>query len=327
MGIPGNDVVSSRSAARTSRSPRSCSGWPAGWRRSRASTLQWRWSPTRPTARSSSRSSPTRWASASSPEPRTCDCAGRSPRARDRRMSATMIEGYRHRPGNHCGSTALRNLLAFDGIEISEEMALGLGAGVCFYYVPLEGQSPSRFTNGRVGRLEEQFLRADRRRASARDLRRARRTRGRRRAQAVDGGRPALLLTDLYYLDHYGRSAHFPGHAVVLAGYDERGRLPLGHRLRGAADDEARAPRRGSPRRAPGVPARGPDADRPRPGAAARPAPGRGGGDRAQRPADARAGDGRVRGAAGAAALRRRACPSGPACWRTGSGRRASATR
>jgi hypothetical protein len=37
----------------------------------------------------------------------------------------------------------------------------------------------------------------------------------------VDSGRPALLLTDLYYLDHYGRSAHFPGHAVVLAGYDE----------------------------------------------------------------------------------------------------------
>ena len=30
-----------------------------------------------------------------------------------------------------------------------------------------------------------------------------------------------LLLTDLYYLDHYGNSAHFPGHAVVLAGYDE----------------------------------------------------------------------------------------------------------
>ena len=36
----------------------------------------------------------------------------------------------------------------------------------------------------------------------------------------MDGGRPAILLTDLYYLDHYGSSAHFPGHAVVLAGYD-----------------------------------------------------------------------------------------------------------
>ena len=85
--------------------------------------------------------------------------ARRLPASADARpMSATMLPGYRHRPGNHCGSTALRNLLAFDGIEISEEMALGLGAGVCFYYLHLDGQSPSRFTNGRVGRLEEQFL-------------------------------------------------------------------------------------------------------------------------------------------------------------------------
>lgn len=38
---------------------------------------------------------------------------------------------------------------------------------------------------------------------------------------AVDRGRPAILLTDLYHLDHYGKSAHFPGHAVVLAGYDD----------------------------------------------------------------------------------------------------------
>jgi hypothetical protein len=38
--------------------------------------------------------------------------------------------------------------------------------------------------------------------------------------EVLDAGRPVLLLTDLYYLDHYGRSAHFPGHAVVLAGYD-----------------------------------------------------------------------------------------------------------
>jgi hypothetical protein len=30
-----------------------------------------------------------------------------------------------------------------------------------------------------------------------------------------------LLLTDLFYLDHYGNSAHFPGHAVVMVGYDE----------------------------------------------------------------------------------------------------------
>jgi hypothetical protein len=135
-------------------------------------------------------------------------------------MSATMIAGYRHHPGNHCGSTALRNLLAFDGIEISEEMALGLGAGVCFYYVPLEGQSPSRFTNGRVGRLEEQFCELTGSELAFETFDDACASWDAART-AVDSGRPALLITDLFYLDHYGRSAHFPGHAVILAGYDD----------------------------------------------------------------------------------------------------------
>jgi hypothetical protein len=135
-------------------------------------------------------------------------------------MSPTMIEGYRHRPGNHCGSTALRNLLAFDGIEISEEMALGLGAGVCFYYLRLEGQSPSRFTNGRVGRLEEQFLEVTGSSLAFETFDDPQESWEAAR-EAVDAGRPALLITDLYYLDHYGKSAHFPGHAVVLAGYDD----------------------------------------------------------------------------------------------------------
>jgi len=132
---------------------------------------------------------------------------------------ATLVPSYRHLPGNHCGSTALRNLLAHHGVRISEEMALGLGAGACFYYVPLDGQSPSRFINGRTARLEELFVELtglplelatfegqEDSWAAARST--------------VDSGRPALLLTDLFYLDHYGSSAHFPGHAVVLAGYD-----------------------------------------------------------------------------------------------------------
>jgi Butirosin biosynthesis protein H, N-terminal len=135
-------------------------------------------------------------------------------------MSATMVPGYRHVPGHHCGSTALRNLLAFHGVELSEEMAFGLGAGACFYFVPMEDASPSRFINGRTSRLEEQFVELteaplalntyDDPESSWRAAR-----------ESVAGGSPALLLTDLYYLDHYGKSAHFPGHAVVLAGFDD----------------------------------------------------------------------------------------------------------
>jgi hypothetical protein len=137
----------------------------------------------------------------------------------EKTASQTMVPGYSHRPGHHCGSTALRNLLSFHGLELSEELAFGLGAGACFYYIVLEGQSPSRFTNGRTARLEEQFvelteapLQLETRDAPEASWELAR--------GVVDSGRPALLLTDLYHLDHYGRSAHFPGHAVVLAGYD-----------------------------------------------------------------------------------------------------------
>jgi Butirosin biosynthesis protein H, N-terminal/Domain of unknown function (DUF4872) len=133
--------------------------------------------------------------------------------------SQIMVPGYRHLPGNHCGSTALRNLLAFHGLDVSEELAFGLGAGACFYYVVIEGQSPSRFTNGRTARLEEQFVELTGAPIQLDTTEDARESWERART-VVDSGRPAILLTDLYHLDHYGRSAHFPGHAVVLAGYE-----------------------------------------------------------------------------------------------------------
>lgn len=131
-----------------------------------------------------------------------------------------FVPGYEHKPGHHCGSTALRNLLAHHGVGISEEMAFGLGAGACFYYVTIPDASPSRWFNGRTARLEESFAELT---GAALELRTFEGDDGAWEAARaeVDAGRPVLMLTDLYYLDHYGNSAHFPGHAVVLAGYDE----------------------------------------------------------------------------------------------------------
>lgn len=134
--------------------------------------------------------------------------------------AGTMVPAFEHAPGNHCGSTALRNLLAHHGTAISEELAFGLGAGACFYYFAADELSPTRFTNGRTGRLEESFLEltgAPLRLRTAEDPDES----WELAREVVDDGRPTLLLTDLYHLDHYGNSAHFPGHAVVLAGYDD----------------------------------------------------------------------------------------------------------
>jgi hypothetical protein len=131
------------------------------------------------------------------------------------------VADFVHLPGQHCGSTALRNLLAFHGVEISEEMAFGLGAGAGFYYLAMDDSSPSRWFNGRTARLEESFRELT---GATLELRTFPEGEGAAAWEAacaeVDAGNPALLLTDIYHLDHYGNSAHFPGHAVVLAGYD-----------------------------------------------------------------------------------------------------------
>lgn len=131
------------------------------------------------------------------------------------------VPGYVHTPGHHCGSTALRNLLAFHGVELSEEMAFGLGAGAGFYYLAMDDASPSRWFNGRTARLEETFNELTGTTLALRTFGEDDDAAWAAAREQVDGGGPALLLTDLYYLDHYGNSAHFPGHAVVLAGYDE----------------------------------------------------------------------------------------------------------
>lgn len=136
--------------------------------------------------------------------------------------SMPTVPGFVHTPGNHCGSTALRNLLGFHGVQISEEMAFGLGAGAGFYYLALDDGSPRRWFNGRTARLEESFRELT---GAALEMRTFAEEEGEAAwvaaRETVDSGNPALLLTDIYYLDHYGNSAHFPGHAVVLAGYDE----------------------------------------------------------------------------------------------------------
>jgi hypothetical protein len=131
------------------------------------------------------------------------------------------VPGYVHTPGHHCGSTALRNLLGFHGVELSEEMAFGLGAGASFYYLVLDDASPSRWFNGRTARLEEQFRDLTGAALALRTFPPEDEGAWEAARAEVDSGRPVLLLTDLYYLDHYGNSAHFPGHAVVLAGYDD----------------------------------------------------------------------------------------------------------
>ncbi|HAU13115.1 MAG TPA: peptidase, partial [Gammaproteobacteria bacterium] len=44
-----------------------------------------------------------------------------------------------HRPGRHCGSSAIRDLLEYHGLFMSEACCFGLGAGLGITYVEIPG--------------------------------------------------------------------------------------------------------------------------------------------------------------------------------------------
>ena len=136
-------------------------------------------------------------------------------------------------------------------------MAFGLGAGASFFYVAIDGQSPSRFTNGRAARLEENFLeltgtplrlRTEPDPERSWELARERR---RRRPPGSAADRP-LLPRPLRQL------RPLPGPRRGARRLRRLRRPALGHRLRGAADDRPPQPGQGKALQAADLPARGP---------------------------------------------------------------------
>jgi len=49
-------------------------------------------------------------------------------------MTLRPLPGFRHFTTHHCVTGSLRPIYAHNGYDISEEMLLGLGAGVSFSY-------------------------------------------------------------------------------------------------------------------------------------------------------------------------------------------------
>lgn len=49
-------------------------------------------------------------------------------------MATYILPGYEHVDGWHCGSTAISNACRYVGVELSEPMCFGLGAGAGFFF-------------------------------------------------------------------------------------------------------------------------------------------------------------------------------------------------
>ena len=114
----------------------------------------------------------------------------------------------------------MRNLLGFRGIVLSEPMCFGLGSGAGFLYVPALPVPPGIAFHGRIMEMEKALCDAlaipfPERTEEDGDA-------GWERArEAVLSGHPVLISTDLAHLDYFGTTTNFPGHRVVLFGFDD----------------------------------------------------------------------------------------------------------
>ncbi len=135
-----------------------------------------------------------------------------------------LIKNVRHFPGHHCASTGIRNIVNYHGIDWSEEICFGIGAGLGIWYIGAPGLSPSRIVHVRSEDLEAQFFnRLDcpfrweqygQPEESETAL-----------IRKLDSGIPVLLQTDIYYLPYYQSKTHFPGHVITVWGYNAKTKL------------------------------------------------------------------------------------------------------
>lgn len=119
-----------------------------------------------------------------------------------------------HAIGRHCGSSAIRDLLEFNGLNISEAMCFGLGSGLGVTYLELADAPVPFLVHVRSLGFEERVFQSigmpfewqtfDSYESAATSL-----------GNCLDAGRPSLLLTDIFYLPYFNSTTHFPGHAIA----------------------------------------------------------------------------------------------------------------
>lgn len=128
-----------------------------------------------------------------------------------------------HVPGKHCGSTALRDLVNYYGFGWNESLCFGLGAGLGIWYLQEVKNAPSRLVHVRSHDLEAQFFKHIDHEFAWETFSNPEQGDQVLQAHLLDK-RPALIQTDIYYLPYFHSKTHFPGHAIVVWGYDEQTR-------------------------------------------------------------------------------------------------------
>lgn len=141
----------------------------------------------------------------------------------EERHQVQPLAGFKHLTTHHCVTGSMRHIYVFNGYEISEDLLLGVGAGVSFSYFHYKGQPP--FMGGRgmpkpsMEELAGQRTGVEIVPHTTSSARKARET----LLAILDAGQPVMLQVDMGFLPYFdfgGAEYHFGGHAIVACGYD-----------------------------------------------------------------------------------------------------------
>ena len=142
-------------------------------------------------------------------------------------MRLKSLKGFKSLETHHCVTGSMRHVYIYNDHDISEDMLLGIGAGVGFSYWHFKGQLPFmggranierpgvegqvRTTGRRTGVVVESYTTASARKAERTLL------------QMLDTGQPMMIQCDMGFLPYFDfgdMDFHFGWHIVVVCGYD-----------------------------------------------------------------------------------------------------------
>jgi hypothetical protein len=138
-------------------------------------------------------------------------------------MTLKPLDRFQSLETHHCVTGSMRHVYVYNDHPVSEDMLLGIGAGVSFSYWHFKGAPP--FMGGRgmpkpsMEEIAGQRTGVDIHARTTTSARKARKT----LLEMLGAGQPVMVQCDMGFLPYFdfgGEEYHFGGHAVVVCGYD-----------------------------------------------------------------------------------------------------------
>ena len=136
------------------------------------------------------------------------------------------VQGFQPFKTHHCVTGSMRHVYQFHGYPISEELLLGLGAGVGASYWHLKGMTPFLGGRGNFGRPGEEGLEKTAGKRTGVQVE-SFQTNSASKAEKtlleqLEAGEVVMVRLDMGFLPYFDfpEDYHFGWHVVVVAGYD-----------------------------------------------------------------------------------------------------------